>query len=247
MINHQKPAKPIRGFDGCYSVQEVFYTIQGEGPFAGRPAVFIRFNDCNLQCPLCDTDYTSHRSYYTADELVQVVKSAHGDYQGRPLVVITGGEPFRQFLMPLLRALIQGSAYQVQIESNGTLAPRFRDDSDPGTFKRFYDWGMLTVVVSPKTHRIVPELDEYIIAYKYVLKYGDDDVTDGLPIHALDHPVKGRLARPQTGRFIRTYLQPADEPDKPGNNQLNLNAVIHNCMKFGYTLCLQTHKIVNLP
>ena len=58
-------------------VHSIFYTIQGEGPFCGTPAVFIRLAGCNLQCPSCDTNYTSKRRTMTAEEIVNEVRRAH--------------------------------------------------------------------------------------------------------------------------------------------------------------------------
>ena len=60
-MNQQAPEKQQLRGDGLLAVHSIFYTIQGEGPFAGETAVFVRLAGCNLQCPLCDTDYTSDR------------------------------------------------------------------------------------------------------------------------------------------------------------------------------------------
>jgi hypothetical protein len=75
-------------------IQEVFYTLQGEGCCAGQPAVFVRLGGCNLGCFWCDTEFESSSDQPTLDQLVERVG------QLRPavcdLVVLTGGEPFRQ-------------------------------------------------------------------------------------------------------------------------------------------------------
>ena len=69
MKNQQLADKPVLNETGLsLQVNSIFYTIQGEGPFAGRPAIFIRLAGCNLQCPGCDTEYTK-RQTMTVDEI----------------------------------------------------------------------------------------------------------------------------------------------------------------------------------
>ena len=70
-----------------YKINEIFYSIQGEGINAGVPAVFIRFSGCNLSCPFCDTEH-GEGNMMTADDIVAEVKK----YPAR-LAVVTGGEP----------------------------------------------------------------------------------------------------------------------------------------------------------
>src|SRR5271163_4878736 len=94
-------------------VVKIFKTIQGEGPFTGIPAVFIRFAGCSLQCPKCDTDYTTNRKTMTIDEIVKEVREYNA-----PLVVITGGEPFRQNVRQLVNDLFL-FYFKIQVETNG--------------------------------------------------------------------------------------------------------------------------------
>lgn len=213
--------------DGAVIVHSIFPTIQGEGPFAGVPATFIRLAGCNLQCPLCDTDYTSTRIHMTPTEiLAQVYKHPAN------LVVITGGEPFRQELGALVRALCR-SNFKVQIETNGTLAPSF-------------PLAYVTVVCSPKTGRINEKLLPHISAFKYVLHADKVDPDDGLPLTALDHTAHPRLARPPEN-FSRTqvYVQPVDVCNLK-ENERHLDATVATVLKHGYRLCLQIHKIIGV-
>ncbi|HEY6020017.1 MAG TPA: 7-carboxy-7-deazaguanine synthase QueE, partial [Candidatus Paceibacterota bacterium] len=55
----QNPVSPIRHDKESFLVKDIFYTIQGEGPYAGRPAVFVRLGGCNLRCAFCDTDFSN--------------------------------------------------------------------------------------------------------------------------------------------------------------------------------------------
>jgi 7-carboxy-7-deazaguanine synthase len=225
-LNQQPPEKFV--FAGHLDIQSIFATIQGEGPFAGQPATFVRLAGCNLQCPLCDTDYTSERERVAAQSVQAQVEQVTAPNK---LVVITGGEPFRQNILPLVQLLLSRD-YRVQIETNGTLPP-------PEV------WPVhASIVCSPKAGKVNTELQGYVSAYKYVLRAGQVD-TDGLPTRALDHPAAPRVARPHAGFHGPIYVQPCDEQDK-ARNQENLTACIRSAMKHGYTLCVQVHKTVGL-
>lgn len=100
-------------------VTSVFFTLQGEGPFAGRPAVFVRLAKCNLNCSFCDT-YFDTGDWMTRDQLVErILEVSHGHRLLDAVLVITGGEPMLQ--KNLTPFLVISAAYfdKVQIESNG--------------------------------------------------------------------------------------------------------------------------------
>ena len=84
-----------------YSVNEIFYSLQGEGANTGRPAVFVRFSGCNLCCPFCDTDFHSG-----ADMSGEAILRQLADYPAR-FVVLTGGEPALQVDEALIQLLRQ--------------------------------------------------------------------------------------------------------------------------------------------
>lgn len=239
-MNTQEPEKRQTGTGTALDVHSIFYTIQGEGPFTGKPAVFIRLAGCNLACPLCDTDYTTDRQVMNVGEIMDHVNAKRG---GAPigLVVITGGEPFRQNLTPIVsRLLLDG--YTVQIETNGTLPP-----SDI-FFERMVsrDTSMeqkCFIVCSPKTGKIHPKLQPLICAYKYVLRH-DSIGDDGLPDTVLDHSAGGRVARPHSFG-LPVYLQPCDDKDAYLNRR-NLDACIESVMGNGYILQLQVHKLIDV-
>ena len=102
-----------------YRVNEIFYTLQGEGAHSGIPAVFVRLSGCNLRCPWCDTEFADYREM-SADEVVAEVCSLY-DLQNprRKMVVLTGGEPSLQVDKPLVDALHKAGFY-ICIETNGT-------------------------------------------------------------------------------------------------------------------------------
>jgi len=231
MLNNQKPTKTIFVPNGSLSVHSVFLTIQGEGPYSGRRAVFIRLEGCNLQCPQCDTDYTSNKISLSPSLIFSAIH-AKLPARAKNLVVITGGEPFRQNLLPLIRTLL-GQGYLVQVETNGTLYQEL-PYSDP----------RLTIVCSPKTGTINQFLLPHIKALKYVLS-ANDIMEDGLPSKALGHLAKPFLARPPKNFRGTIYIQPADEKDMFKNAD-NIEAAVKSTLEFGYTLCLQTHKIIGV-
>jgi organic radical activating enzyme len=235
-INLQTPAKAEHLDDGSLLVHSIFLTIQGEGPNVGRPAIFVRLAECNLQCPGCDTTYTGdmvERLYFN-DITRKIEDIQRWQCLVKPLIVITGGEPLRQNLVPLINWLIKHH-YHVQIETNGTLGINTETLSRDAR----YD---LEIVVSPKTNKVVESLHEFIIAYKYVVSENEID-DDGMPKTVLGLPT--RPARPHTGYTGAVYIQPADEAD-PEANSRNLDAAIRACLMHGHTLCLQTHKIIGL-
>lgn len=216
---------------GAYlDVHSVFYTIQGEGPYSGHPAVFIRLAGCNLQCPGCDTDYTSTREETNVYHIAERVQT-FGNADKQPIVVITGGEPFRQNITPLVNCLID-LGYTVQIETNGTLPP------PKGLHLA------ARIVVSPKTGKINSATELRAMAFKYVAR-GGNLLSDGLPDNALFNAAVPFLARPSVGSKKPIYLQPMDEQD-PAANEYNTKKVVDSCMKHGYRLCIQTHKIVGV-
>lgn len=238
---NSQPIEKRRADDAGTSldVHSVFRTIQGEGPYTGHPAIFIRLAGCNLQCPMCDTDYTSKREELDVDTLVTRVRLAkHGSKLD--LVVITGGEPFRQNITPLVTRLL-GLCFNVQVETNGTLA--LPDDLAQVVETNPARYGC-HIVVSPKAGKVHPSVEAAACAYKYVMAYYSEDA-DGLPKLALDHSASPRVARPPEGRVIPIYLQPMDSADMDENDG-HLAACIDSCIAHGYTLQLQVHKLINL-
>lgn len=96
---------------------EIFYSLQGEGSYAGTPAVFVRLAGCNLACDFCDTDYVL-KFLASIDDVVARVREIGGDC---PMVVITGGEPFAQRETLALIAALRADGRRVHVESNGTI------------------------------------------------------------------------------------------------------------------------------
>src|ERR1039457_1201498 len=122
----------------AYAVKEIFFTLQGEGRQAGRPAVFCRFAGCNLWtgreadrksavCRFCDTDFTGTDGpgggkFSTADALANAIAAAWPavDATARRFVVCTGAEPTLQLDEAVITAL-HARGFEIAVESNGTV------------------------------------------------------------------------------------------------------------------------------
>src|SRR5258708_35687547 len=109
-------AKPADG--GVLTINEIFHSIQGESPHAGRPCVFVRLTACDLRCSWCDTPYAFHEGRkMSVDEVVGRVR----DY-GCDVVEITGGEPLLQKeVYPLMQRLLD-EGRTVMLETGGHLS-----------------------------------------------------------------------------------------------------------------------------
>ena len=97
-----------------YPVNEIFYSLQGEGFNTGTPSVFIRLSGCNLRCDFCDTKHQSH-TMMSAPQIVDEVMH----YPSAPLIVLTGGEPSMYVDEELIQSL-KMTGKTIAIETNGT-------------------------------------------------------------------------------------------------------------------------------
>jgi 7-carboxy-7-deazaguanine synthase len=210
-----------------YAVKEIYYTLQGEGAQAGRPAVFCRFAGCNLWsgreadraaaiCNFCDTDFVGTDGpgggkFASADELAGVARDAwRGNSGTPPFVVLTGGEPMLQVDEALVEAL-HVAGFEVAIETNGTLP-----------VLNSIDW----VCVSPKAGAPLRQRtgNELKLVYPQDRLWPEE-------VQALD--------------FAHFLLQPMDDGvNSPGN----LKAAIDYCLAHPkWRLSVQTHKLLGLP
>lgn len=233
MMFGQNPiAKPDHHSDGqqLRVVQgSPFLTLQGEGPYAGHRAIFVRLHGCNLACTFCDTQFSDPN-----DPTWRIGELIHHIVRIRPttnLVVITGGEPMRQNILPLCTRLHE-LKFRVQIETAGTL-----------WIPELYKYAEL--VVSPKTPTIHPQVLLLAKAFKYIIDVNDQfDVDDPVPITATQANTKPRkLAAPRKGAPV--YLSPCDTGDLV-HNQQNMSKVADLALRFNAIAGVQLHKILNI-
>ena len=207
-----------------YTVKEIFYTLQGEGIHAGRPAVFCRFSGCNLWtgreadratavCSFCDTDFVGvgpdGGRFATADALADAVAARWPDTpDGRRFVVCTGGEPLLQLDEAAIDAL-HARGFQVAVETNGTQP-----------LPRGLDW----VCVSPK-------------ANAPLVVTGGDEIK-------LVYPQPTALPERFLGLDFRHWLlQPMDGPDLAAATRAAIDYCLANPQ---WRLSVQTHKVVGV-
>jgi 7-carboxy-7-deazaguanine synthase (Cx14CxxC type) len=207
-----------------YFVKELFFTLQGEGANAGRPAVFCRFSGCNLWtgreehrsiavCQFCDTDFVGTDGpgggrFATAGELAEAVVAAWSDPEVHPFMVCTGGEPLLQVDEELVAAL-KARSIEIALETNGTLLP-------PDGI----DW----ICVSPKANaeRVLTRGNELKLVFPQL------------------------LAQPpefEDWEFDHFFLQPMDGPDREKHTKM----AIEYCLAHPrWSLSLQTHKYLGI-
>lgn len=229
MFGDNPVRKPDRGPGLVLDVQSIFYTIQGEGPFTGQPSVFVRLWGCNLRCTFCDTDFESNvQPTMLVSDVTSRVKELAGGKTA--LVVLTGGEPLRQNVVPLIMGL-EATGMTVQIETAGTLWPEGLEKTGAH------------IVVSPKTEKLHPSVQRYANTFKYVIRAGDT-TPDGYPSR---NPQTGELfnvARPED-ETRPVYLSPMDEYNYE-LNKANVQEVKMHALATGRYVSIQTHKILGV-
>ena len=205
-----------------YAVKEIFYTLQGEGAHAGRPAVFLRFAGCNLWTGLerdrekgpggcsrwCDTDFVGGTKFRTAADLFAAVAAHWPDASVPPFVVCTGGEPLLQLDASLV-SLFNDAGWSVSVETNGTVDP-------PA--------GKLWLTVSPKAG-------------------SELRVLKGNELKLVFPQVGAEPARFEGLEFEHFFLQPMDSASRAENTQRALEYCLAHPQ---WRLSLQTHKILDI-
>lgn len=209
-----------------YSVKEIFYTLQGEGTHAGRPAVFCRFSGCNLWtgreedraqaiCRFCDTDFVGTNGegggkFKTPDALASAINALWPlNYPASKYVVFTGGEPLLQLDTALIDSM-HAQGFEIAIETNGTI------EVPAGV-----DW----VCVSPK------------MGSELKVKKGDE-LKVVIPQQAQV------LSEYEQLDFTHHLLQPMDGVEAANNTKLAIELVKCNPK---WKLSIQTHKLLQIP
>jgi 7-carboxy-7-deazaguanine synthase (Cx14CxxC type) len=208
-----------------YSVKEIYYTLQGEGFYTGRPSVFLRFTGCNLWsgkekdrkkaiCDWCDTNFIGNDGInggkYLGSEIVKIIKTLWPKKeQSKPYIVFTGGEPLIQLDNELIER-VHNAGFEIGVETNGTMTP-------PSGI----DW----ICVSPKARS------------NFILKKGNElkVVFPQYEFNPLDH---------ENLEFEHFFIQPMDGLNQKENIRKSEDFVLKYPR---WKLSIQTHKILGIP
>lgn len=256
MFGQNPLRKQERGNGVTLLVHSIFGTIQGEGPFSGHPAVFVRLAGCNLACYFCDTDFESNVMHLRLEDIFETIEAERRKVKTN-LIVLTGGEPLRQPVAKFIGQCLERGLH-VQIETSGTVWPDGMDslmDATPD--------GLVTIVCSPKTGKVHPKVELYCRDWKYIIADGEFDERDGLPMYSTQ--VEGRPMTIYRASQGTIWVQPREDYKlidcatidgqvpkiSAGTDEhataANMRAAAEIAMRFGYRLTLQTHKILELP
>lgn len=230
--------------DGRLWIEHVWYTIQGEGPFAGLPAVFARTSGCWLKCYFCDTDFESFVQEYSPQQLAYQVSAVHptASSSNVHLVVLTGGDPLRQNVVPFCKAAID-RGWHVQLETAGVKWVPGLEELVLPQEKALLRFPGVSIVCSPKTGKVCDEM-ELALGWKYIIESNRPLGVDGLPMYSTQtQGLPCKIARPFDGAEV--YIQPCDTGE-PESTKENHALAARIAMTHGYRMSLQQHKILGL-
>lgn len=200
-------------------VNEIFYSLQGEGVYTGTAAVFLRLSGCNMKCWFCDTKGHEQGTEMTEEEIAERVSQ----YPARH-IVITGGEPTMQLNARLTR-LLHEKGFFIQIETNGALP--LKDGTE-------VDW----ITCSPKGNEIkIQRIDELKLLFikEYLEKYKEVEASQRC-LQPLD----------EGGQEVQTLASQAGSSRFASSR--GVQEVISYIKEHPqWRLSLQTHKLINIP
>lgn len=219
----------FKGDGNILQVENIFYTLQGEGPYALMPSVFIRLGGCNLACEFCDTEFENFKEQDLTNIISEVRKLSTNPASGKriaPLVVITGGEPLRQPIERLCSVLLD-DGFKVQIETNGTLYRELPEQVDiicsPKVVGGSMDgkYAKIRADLAKRLRGFKFLVSKSLCAYNSIPSLGQDEFD------------------------IEVYVQPMDQYDTLRNKE-NLELALEIVHNYGYRLSMQLHKIIGI-
>ena len=203
-----------------YPINEIFYSIQGEGFHAGTPACFIRLAGCNLNCSWCDTDHSKKTNLTTEDVIQELYKLTDPKF-----IVITGGEPTIHRLEPLVEDL-KGEFEDcfIAVETNGLKSEEILELR----MENLIDW----ITVSPKQFNITTD---HPISFYETINHADEIK---LVLDGTNNPDHMNIKSPFKIRTGRLFIQPCSEDFQPA-----IDYVLKNPQ---WRLSIQTQKILGV-
>jgi len=209
-----------------YKVNEIFYSLKGEGAWSGTPMAFVRFAGCNVNCKFCDTDHESFEEMTRRDIWHEVKKVSN---QGSDRIVLTGGEPLLQ-VDRSLTGYLTTQGFKLHLETNGTLWPFLTGNP--------FDW----VCVSPKSCEVDIKALWYCDELKFLCGQWDwKDTIDGVMKQA--PPLE----------FCAYLLMPLAKSIKEGDRSKtdiiwdNTSIAVKYCLEHPeFSLTIQLHKYLGI-
>lgn len=201
-------------------INEIFYSLQGEGHHTGYPSVFIRFSGCNLKCPFCDTRH-EEGIFMDDDAIVRAVNLYNAEW-----IVITGGEPTLSIDADFIHLLKRATGKKIAIETNGTCP------LPPGI-----DW----VTVSPKIGICSTSDERENMAEVRVTRADEIKVVD------VGQDLEGYFSLPCRDSKTLMYLQPCYVEDATEREENRLRTVRRVLSDPRWTLSVQLHRFLGIP
>lgn len=199
-------------------INEIFYSLQGEGAHTGIPSVFIRFSGCNLACPFCDTQH-QNGVLISDDEIIRKINIFPAKW-----IILTGGEPALHIDAAFVKRIKEETGKKVAIETNGTVK-----------LPEGIDW----ITVSPKEgicgDGFPPGVGRVIV-----------EKADEIKVVDLGQPLSQYFDLPCLQPSTLMYLQPCyvnDEKERELNRRRTVNRVLEDPR---WQLSLQTHRILGI-
>ena len=208
-------------------INEIFYSLQGEGHHEGYPSVFIRFSGCNLSCPFCDTKHDKG-IFMDDDAIIHAVKLYKADW-----IVLTGGEPALSIDADFIHLLRRATGKKIAIETNGTVP-----------LPDGIDW----ITCSPKTgicrpgglkpgeEPSNPDFANVVIPYANEIKVVD-----------VGQYLDPYFSLKFKGEDTIMYLQPCYVPDEEEFAKNRLRTVRRVLADPRWTLSVQLHRFLGIP
>lgn len=203
-------------------INEIFYSLQGEGHHTGYPSVFIRFSGCNLNCPFCDTNHNDGM-LMDDESIVRAVNLYRADW-----IVLTGGEPSLWIDEEFIHLLRRATGKRIAIETNGTRP------LPPGI-----DW----VTVSPK-FGICGNADDAECADPGEVTV---DYADEIKVVDTGQDLEPYFSLPCRKEKTLMYLQPCYVPDAAQFEANRLSTVRRVLADPRWTLSVQLHRFLGIP
>ncbi len=195
-------------------INEIFYSLQGEGFHTGTPAVFLRFSGCNLRCPFCDTKH-EQGTPMTDAEIVAYISTFPAEW-----IILTGGEPSLWIDADFIHTLHVGTGMKIAIETNGT-----------NPLPADIDW----VTLSPKGGLTTPQTAS--IASRLRLQRADE-----IKVVDCGQDLEPYFHLPQAGSNTRFYLQPCWHPDPEQAQKAERRTIDRVLADPRWTLSIQLHR-----